>query len=86
MRQFHAFLALKSYSTEPMSQQLLEGRASDITRQKSLNSYAKRDHSRIWSIDESWNGEQAWARRESLAANRVFSASLIRHAPTHSPY
>lgn len=86
MRQFHAFLALKSYSTEPMSQQLLEGRASDITRQKSLNSYAKRDHSRIWSIDESWNGEQAWAAagtRDTSAVLSVRRRRLIHHVETN---
>ena len=78
VRQFHAFLALKSYSTEPMSQQLLEGRASDITRQKSLNSYAKRDHSRIWSIDESWDGEQAWAAPGTRDTSAVLSVRRRR--------
>jgi LssY-like putative type I secretion system component LssY len=81
-RQFHAFLALKNYPTQPMSQQLFEGRASDIMRQKSLDSYAKRDHSRIWSTGERWAGQLAWVAAGTRDTGAVISfrqKKLIHH-------
>ena len=72
-RQFHAFLALKNYPTEPMSQQLFEGRPSDITQQKSLNSYAKRDHLRVWNTGESWDGQTAWVAAGTRDTGAVVS-------------
>jgi hypothetical protein len=72
-RQFHAFLALKNYPTEPMSRQFFEGRPSDMTRQKSLNSYAKRDHSRVWSTGERWDGQPAWVAAGTRDTDAVLS-------------
>ena len=85
-RQFHAFLALKNYPTQPMSQQLFEGRPSDMTRQKSLDSYAKRDHSRIWSTGERWDGQPAWVAagtRDTSAAISIRQRKLIHHVETN---
>ncbi len=81
-RQFHAFLALKNYPTQPMSQQLFEGRASDMTRQKSLDSYAKRDHSRVWATGERWAGQPAWVAagtRDTGAVISIRQRKLIHH-------
>jgi hypothetical protein len=72
-RQFHAFLAMKNYPTEPMSQQLFEGRPSDMTQQKSLNSYAKRDHLRVWGTDERWDGQTAWVAAGTRDTGAVIS-------------
>src|SRR4029077_20506145 len=85
-RQFHAFLALKNYPTQPMSQQLFEGRPSDMTRQKSLDSYAKREHSRIWSTGERWYGQPAWVAagtRDTSAAISIRQRKLIHHVETN---
>jgi hypothetical protein len=53
-------LSLKSDVHMPISKQLLEDKASDFSLEKSFDSYAKRDHLRIWSQPEPWLGENAW--------------------------
>ena len=72
LRQFYAFLELKSYSTAPMSVQYLQGRPADLTWQKSLDSYEKRDHVRVWQLDGAADGEPLWAG----AATKEHSATL----------
>jgi hypothetical protein len=48
MREFGAFLAQGSYTTAPMRPMLLKGVPADMMWQRSLNTYSKRDHLRIW--------------------------------------
>jgi hypothetical protein len=60
-RQALSFLTQTSYSTAPMSAQTLDGRPPDLTWQKTLDSYEKRDHVRIWELPQTWNGEKLWA-------------------------
>ena len=50
----YAFLKNSSYSHAPMRPFFLEGRAPDINWQKSLNTYAQRDHMRVWE----WEGTE----------------------------
>lgn len=51
----YAFLKNSSYSRAPMRPFLLEGRNPDMNWQKSLNTYAQRDHMRVWE----WQGTDA---------------------------
>ena len=44
-----------------------------MTRQKSLNSYAKRDHSRVWSTGERWDGQPAWVAAGTRDTDAVLS-------------
>ncbi|MFN7939056.1 MAG: LssY C-terminal domain-containing protein [Bryobacteraceae bacterium] len=44
----------------PMSRMLWDGRAPDLQYQKSLNSYAKRHHVRIWKAAETEAGVPLW--------------------------
>jgi LssY C-terminus len=75
-RQFHAFLAQNSYSMAPMSTQTFEGRTADDTRQKSFDSFEKRDHLRMWELSQTWQGNNLWA----VAAVREVGATLsFRH-------
>jgi len=60
LRQIYAVTSLNNYRRLPISKQLLEGRMSEFSWQKSFNSYAKRDHLRIWSEPDSWLGQPAW--------------------------
>jgi LssY C-terminus len=60
-RQFAAFLTQTSYSNAPMSAQTLDRRLPDLTWQKTLDSYEKRDHVRLWELPPRWNGEKLWA-------------------------
>jgi len=51
-RNFVAFLKNASYTHAPMRPFLLDGQTPDMNWQKSLNTYAQRDHMRVWE----WEG------------------------------
>jgi hypothetical protein len=48
------------YGTAPMSTLTIEGRPPDLMFQKSLNTFAKRHHLRIWKLDTKYNGQDVW--------------------------
>jgi LssY C-terminus/Ankyrin repeats (many copies) len=48
------------YSNGPMSTLLLEGRPPDLVLQKSLDTFAKRHHMRIWKLDKTYNTQEVW--------------------------
>jgi len=48
------------YSDAPVSLLLLQGRPPDLVLQKSLNTFAKRHHIRIWKMRELYNGREVW--------------------------
>jgi hypothetical protein len=52
LREMRAFSSLNSYPHLPISNQWLAGKPADIRLQKSLDSYQKRDHIRIWNENE----------------------------------
>jgi hypothetical protein len=58
--QYRAFVLSHSYPQGPMSQQLLEGHASDFNWEKGLDSVAKRDHLRVWSDSLTLQGSPVW--------------------------
>jgi hypothetical protein len=68
-----AFIALKSYAHLPISRQFLGGKPSDSMWQKSFDSFEKRDHLRIWSMPETWQGRPAWASASIRETGAVFS-------------
>jgi hypothetical protein len=81
-RQFAAFLTFSNYSTMPISRQWLNGQLQDMTWQKSFNSYARREHLRLWSENKTVQGEQAWLSsytREHSAALSVKNHKFIHH-------
>ena len=48
------------YANGPMSTLLLEGRPPDVVLQKSLNTFAKRHHMRVWKLDKTYHGQDVW--------------------------
>jgi ankyrin repeat protein len=48
------------YGSAPMSTLLLDGRPADLTFQKSLNTFARRHHLRIWKLEQRYNGQEVW--------------------------
>jgi hypothetical protein len=48
------------YAEGPVSLLLLHGRAPDLALQKSLNTFAKRHHIRIWKMNQHYNGREVW--------------------------
>ena len=76
MRQFYSYLSRSSYATAPMTTQFLEGRKPDITLEKVFQSHEKRNHLRIWSLEETWEGSPLWA---SAAVRETGATLSIRH-------
>jgi hypothetical protein len=48
------------YSDAPVSLLTLQGRSPDLVLQKSLNTFAKRHHIRIWKMNGLYNGREVW--------------------------
>ncbi len=60
MHDFYAYLNNSGYPQEPMRPFLLNGAPADMKWQKSLNSYARRDHLRMWEWTDPTTGKTAW--------------------------
>jgi LssY C-terminus len=81
-KQFMAFVTFNSYSREPISHQLLNGKPQDLTWQKSFDSYGKREHLRIWNQSGQVLGQPAWLSaytRELSAALSLKYHKFIHH-------
>ncbi len=61
----------RGYRNAPMKTLLLDGAKPDITRQKTLNTFTRRDHLRIWKRPDLWHGRTVWvsAATKDIAAN-----------------
>ena len=81
-KELFAFLTFTNYSTMPISHQLLDGQSQDFTWQKSLNSYGRREHLRVWGQSRTVLGDQAWLSaytRETSAALSLKYHKFIHH-------
>ena len=81
LREFGAFLTYSSYPTMPVSRQFLDGRVQDLARQKSLDSYGRREHVRLWQ-EGTLQGQQAWLgafTRETSATLSLKYHKFIHH-------
>ena len=48
------------YTSAPVSTLLLDGRPPDLVFQKSLDTFAKRHHLRIWKLAKTYDGHEVW--------------------------
>jgi len=55
-----ATIRQSGYQSGPVSTLWLEGRPPDLVFQKSLDTFAKRHHIRIWKLDAEYNGQPVW--------------------------
>jgi hypothetical protein len=81
-KQLGAVFTFSNYPTMPITRQLLNGQTQDLTWQKSFNSYAKREHVRLWRQPATVLGQQAWLSaytREVSAAFSVKYRNFIHH-------
>jgi len=82
LREFHAFLAFKNYPEAPVSKQLLGGKTPDVTWERGLDSYAKREHLRVWNYQAESHQANVWVgafTRETGAALSVRHREFIHH-------
>jgi hypothetical protein len=82
LRQIHAFLSFKNYPSAPISTQLMDGQRVSQTWEKGLDSYAKREHLRVWGRNDVIEGQTVWLgamTRETGAALSVRRHKFIHH-------
>ena len=80
LREMRALSSLNNYSHLPISKQWLSGHASDLTLEKSFDSYQKREHIRFWN--ESALEPDLWmsgAIRETSAGWSFRKRKFIHH-------
>ena len=77
MKSFYALLNNSGYAEQPMTTFLLSGRPEDMNWQKSLNSYDRRDHLRIWQWSPEGTTERAtdgvWISSSTHDTNAVLA-------------
>jgi hypothetical protein len=81
-KQIGAVFTFSNYPTMPITHQFLNGQDQDLTWQKSFNSYAKREHVRVWDQSAKILGQQAWLgayTRETSAAFSIKYHTFIHH-------
>jgi len=81
MRDFYAFLNNSGYPEAPMRPLLLDGKPADMNWEKSLNSYARRDHLRMWQWTSPSGGETLWL--SSSTHDQGAALSVKRHEFLH---
>jgi LssY C-terminus len=70
---FYALLNNSGYAQEPMMTLLLNGKPEDMNWQKSLNSYGRRDHIRIWQWTPEGATEPVWVSSSTHDTGAVLS-------------
>ena len=69
------------YTNAPVSTLLLEGRPPDLVFQKSLDTFAKRHHLRVWKLPHTYNGQEVWigAATHDIATSSSRAATKWSH-------
>jgi hypothetical protein len=60
MKTIGATIRSSGYNEAPVSLLTVNGRPPDLVFQKSLDTFAKRHHIRIWKEAGTWNGREVW--------------------------
>jgi hypothetical protein len=76
LKSFYALLNNSGYARQPMMTFYLNGRPEDMNWQKSLNSYDRRDHLRIWKWAGGESGEQVWI---SSSTHDIGAVLALKH-------
>ena len=76
MKSLYALLNNSGYAQQPMMTFYLNGRPEDMNWQKSLNSYDRRDHVRIWKWTSAERGETVWV---SSSTHDTGAALALKH-------
>ncbi|MBV8674226.1 MAG: LssY C-terminal domain-containing protein [Acidobacteriaceae bacterium] len=72
---FRSIAENQGYKAAPMSMLTLGGRRSEMNYAKTLNTFSKRHHLRIWETDERWDGETVWTSSSTHDIGIGFSKS-----------
>jgi LssY C-terminus len=70
---FYALLNNSGYPQQPMKTFLLDGKPQDMSWQKGLNSYGRRDHLRIWHSSIKGSSDSVWIASSTHDTSAVLS-------------
>src|SRR5262249_46664103 len=79
---FHVFRAVATmspYPNGPMRVLELDGRTQDAEWQKSLNTFARRHHLRLWQASQTWEGRQVWLGAATHDINMKLGLRSVTH-------
>jgi LssY C-terminus len=82
MHDFYAFLNNSVYAQAPMHPLLLDGKPPDMSWQKSLNSYDRRDHLRMWQWSQNSDSDTVWlssSTHDTRAALSLKYRQFVHH-------
>ena len=82
LKNLYALLNKSSYPQQPMTTFLLNGKPQDMNWQKSLNSYSRRDHLRIWQWTTKEAADSLWvtsSTRDTRAVLAVKYKGFVHH-------
>ena len=82
LRQARAFLSFQNYPSAPITTQLMDGQRVSTTWEKGLDSYAKREHLRVWGRKDVIEGQTVWLgamTRETGAVLSLRQHKFIHH-------
>jgi LssY C-terminus len=81
LRTYFSIILRNGYKKAPMATMVLDGSRSDIELQKSLNTFAKRHHLRIWRRPQEAYGESVWvaAATEDIGIKFSMQARNFTH-------
>ena len=77
MKNLYALLNNSGYERQPMMTFMLDGKPEDMNWQRSLNSYGRRDHLRIWQWTGQIDGEPVWAGSSTHDTSAVLAVKHI---------
>lgn len=60
LKTVQATMRQTNYASGPVSSLRIDGRPPDLVFQKSLDTFAKRHHIRIWDMHKTYNGREVW--------------------------
>jgi hypothetical protein len=73
MRNLYALLNNSGYAQQPMTTLLLDGKPQDMSWQKGLNSYGRRDHLRVWQWPEVETADSVWLSSSTHDTSAILS-------------
>ena len=72
-RSLRSMLENQGYQSAPMSTLLLDGRRPDYAYAKTVNTFSKRHHMRIWAQTATWKGNPVWTSSSTQDIGIAFS-------------
>jgi hypothetical protein len=86
LRSYFSIVLRRGYEKAPMATLLLDGKKPDIEFQKSLNTFAKRHHVRIWQTPYAASGDSVWAATATEDTGVKFSKRIRNFTHTIDGY